>query len=95
MTSETLLSVRVAPRSSRNRHEVEADGTVRLWLTAPPVEGAANKAVLRYLADVFDLPPTSLQIVLGHSARSKRVRIPLPPEEVARLLGENQKRTSE
>ena len=50
---------------------------MRLWLTAPPVDGAANKAVLAYLADLLNLPPSSLAVVLGQSSRTKRIRIPL------------------
>lgn len=95
MTSESLLSVRVSPRSSRNQHQVEPDGSVRLWLTAPPVDGAANKAVLTYLAGQLGVPRSSLQIVLGQSARSKRVRIPLPAEEVTRRLRANEKRADD
>ena len=48
------LAVRVTPRASRNEiSEVLSDGTVKIHLTAPPVDGKANEALLKFLSDVF------------------------------------------
>ena len=90
MTSEAILTVRVTPRSSRNRHELLDDGTLRIWLTAAPVEGAANKAVVSYLADLLGCSQGGIQIVLGQSNRTKRVRVPLAIADVLTRLENGQ-----
>jgi uncharacterized protein (TIGR00251 family) len=82
----TVLTVRVHPRSSKNRHLLEADQTLHVWVTAPPVEGAANTSVIRYLADLLDVPRSRISIVSGDTARTKRVRVDLPAGSVMRRL---------
>jgi uncharacterized protein len=77
-----VLTVHVSPRSSQDRHVLLEGNTLRVWLTTPPVDGAANKALIRYLAKTLGLPPTSLTLVSGETSRTKRIRIPVP-ENVA------------
>lgn len=91
MSGESVLTICVSPRSSRNRHEVDSDNTIRVWLTAPPVDGAANKAVVAHVAGLLGVPPSRIQIVLGQSSRTKRLRVPLPFEEAVAILREKQK----
>lgn len=69
------LRVRATPRASRNAILGPHDGATRIALTAPPVEGAANAALLIYLADLFDVPKRSLTLISGQSSRTKLVRI--------------------
>ncbi len=85
----TRIAVRVQPRASRNRVEGVHGGRVKIRLTAPPVEGAANKALVAFLADVLDVPRRSIAIVQGHRGREKVVEVEgLAPQEVsARLIG--------
>jgi len=87
MTSpdSTVLAVRVHPRSSTNRHSW-TDGELHVWVTAPAVEGAANKAVVKYLSDVLELPVSRISIVSGETSRSKRLRVPLAEDIVAGKL---------
>jgi uncharacterized protein (TIGR00251 family) len=73
--SGILLSVRVQPRASRNALIVEADGRVRVALTAPPVEGAANEALRAYLAEVFGVSRASVTVVRGEKSREKTVSL--------------------
>jgi len=67
--------VRVQPKASREGIVGEADGILKLRVTAPPVEGRANEACLRLLAKALDLPLSRLQIVTGHHSRLKTVRV--------------------
>ena len=91
-----VLAVRVSPRSSRNRFVLEDDGSLKVWLTAPPVDGVANRALLAFLGHILDLPPSSLKIVRGESSRSKRVRIPLAETDLKeRLATAAQRRPAE
>lgn len=83
----TLLTVRVHPRSGKNRHERGEDGTLHVWVTAPAVDGAANKALLKYLSGALSQPVYRLELVAGATSRSKRIRVELPKGEVDRRLG--------
>ena len=82
-----VVSLTVSPRASANRIEIDAAGTVRVKLTAPPVEGAANAALLNLLASVLGVPKHSLTIVAGIQAKQKRVLVDeLSAETVRRSL---------
>jgi uncharacterized protein (TIGR00251 family) len=69
------FKVRVVPRSSRNEIVGEHDGALRVRLAAPPVEGAANAALVRTLARAFDVSPGSVAIISGTTSRTKTVSI--------------------
>lgn len=74
--SGAALAVRVTPRASKNKiMEVLSDGTVKVHLTAPPVEGKANEALLKFLAEVLDVPVSHLDIVAGATGRDKLVSV--------------------
>lgn len=68
------VNVRVMPRSSKNELRWEGD-SLRVRLTAPPVDGAANAALLKFLAARLDLPKSALQIVQGATSRQKVIQI--------------------
>lgn len=68
------LAVRVTPRANKNKiAEILGDGTIRIRLTAPPVEGKANIALLKFLAMVLDVPYSKLEIISGVNGRDKRI----------------------
>jgi uncharacterized protein (TIGR00251 family) len=70
------LAIRVTPRASRNEIvEVLTDGTVKIRLTAPPVEGKANEALVAFLAGILDVSPSAIEIVAGTTGRDKLVSI--------------------
>ena len=70
------LAVRVTPRASRNEiTEIQSDGTVKVRLTAPPVEGDANKALIVFMAEVLGVPPSKLDIVAGLSGKDKLISV--------------------
>jgi uncharacterized protein (TIGR00251 family) len=71
------INVRVIPRSSRNTLEWEQDkpGALKAHLTAPPVEGAANAALIALLAERLAIPKRAITIVRGASSRHKVVDI--------------------
>jgi uncharacterized protein YggU (UPF0235/DUF167 family) len=68
-----LLVVSVVPRASRTEMERLPDGTLRVRLAAAPVDGAANTALLRFLAEALDLPRSRLFIASGTTSRRKRI----------------------
>ena len=70
------LAVRVTPRASRNEiFGVLNDGTVKIHLTAPPVEAQANEALLKFLSEVLGVPVSRLDIVAGKTGRDKLVSV--------------------
>ena len=69
------LSVRIQPRASKNEVIRREDGGIKIRLTAPPVDGAANEALVRFLADTFSVSKSQVEIVSGHTSRDKIVRI--------------------
>ncbi|GCE47479.1 hypothetical protein EI42_01016 [Thermosporothrix hazakensis] len=68
------ISVRVIPRSGKNSLEWE-QGTIKARLTAPPVDGAANAALIDLLAQSLAVPKRSIQIVRGETGRQKTLEI--------------------
>ena len=84
----TRLSLRFQPRASSNAIVGLHGQCIRVRLTAPPVDGAANSALLDFLASRLGVAPATLELVRGHSGREKVVEVTgLTPEEVARRLG--------
>ena len=58
------MAVRVTPRASKNRIvDILSDGTVKIHLTAPPVEGKANEALVKFLASILNVPVSRVEIV--------------------------------
>lgn len=72
----TRINVRVQPRASRNEITgFDAEGVLKVRVTAPPADGQANDAVERAIADALGLGRTAVQIVRGTTARSKVVEV--------------------
>jgi uncharacterized protein len=67
--------VRVRPRSARDLVEGERQGALLVRLSAAPVDGKANEALVRVLGKALGVPPTSIAILRGAGARDKVVRI--------------------
>ena len=69
------LKVRVNPRSSRNEITGFRDGVLSVKLTAPPVEGAANKACIELLADKLGIRKSQISLASGEKSRDKAFEI--------------------
>mgnify|MGYP000873088909 FL=1 len=70
------LAVRVTPKASRNKIlGILDDGTVKISLTAPLVDGQANEALVKFLAEVLDVPKSNIEVVAGATGRDKLVSI--------------------
>ena len=82
------LSVRLTPRASREEIAGFEGETLRVRVTAPPVEGRANRALVRLLAKRLGLPRGAVRVVAGQTSRSKVVAIDgLDAAELRRRLG--------
>ncbi len=70
-----VLAVRVQPRSSKEAVSGITEGVVRIRLTAPPVEGKANEALLGFLSKRLGVPKGRLELVAGDHGRNKLIRV--------------------
>ena len=75
MNISQKLSIKVIPRSSKNELISLDDGTYKVKLTAPPVDGAANEALIKFLSEEFDVAKSCVRIVKGETGRNKIVEI--------------------
>jgi uncharacterized protein (TIGR00251 family) len=73
-TSATV-TVRVVPRSTKEGVAGCEGGVVRIRLNAPPVEGKANEALVRFLAKALGVPKSRIALVSGEKGRNKIVRV--------------------
>ncbi len=70
------VKLRVIPRARQNKIDVDESGTYRVHITAAPVDGAANAAVIKMVADYFDVPKSHIKIIRGETSRDKVIEIP-------------------
>ncbi|WP_028320638.1 DUF167 domain-containing protein [Desulfatiglans anilini] len=91
----TILRIKVIPRSSRNQLAGVEDGLVKIKLTAPPVDGKANKALCSFLAELFGKPQNAVTILNGEKGRLKTIRIAgMNSEKADRMIRESIEATS-
>jgi uncharacterized protein (TIGR00251 family) len=69
------LAIWVQPGAARSGIVGLHDGCLRLQIAAPPVDGRANEAIRRFLADALDVPRASVSVEQGAGSRRKRVRV--------------------
>ncbi len=70
-----VFTVRIQPRAAKNEIVPAPDGGIKIRLTAPPVDNAANEALIRFLADWLGVAKSQVEIIAGHTARDKRIRV--------------------
>ena len=68
-----VLNLRIVPRAAKNAIQGEHGDALKIRLCAPPVDGAANAALIEFLADTFSLPRARVQLLSGQTSRNKRV----------------------
>jgi uncharacterized protein len=82
-----LLAIKLQPRASANEIGVPLGTELRVKVTAPPVDAAANEALVRLLAETLDCPRNRVELVRGHTSRHKSVKLyGLSAEAVAAKL---------
>jgi len=71
----TLLSVKLQPRASKNEIGAPLGDELKIKVTAPPVDSAANEALVEFLAERLDCPRGRVELVRGQTSRHKTVMI--------------------
>ena len=84
----SALAIRVTPNAKRNEiSEFLDDGTIRIRLTAPPVDGKANSALIEFLSKVLGVKRSDIEIIAGETSRNKLVSVSgLDPDTVQERL---------
>lgn len=83
----TKLVVRVTPRASRDAVEgVDTEGRLRIRVSAPPADGAANRSVSKLLAKALGLPQRDVVLMRGARSREKTFEVPLTADEISERL---------
>ena len=82
-----LLSVKLQPRASKNEIGEPLGDELKIKVTAPPVDAAANQALIELLAEKLDCPRGRVELVRGQTSRHKTVKLHgFTPEEVMKNL---------
>ncbi len=82
------FALRVQPRASRSAIAGTMGDAIKLAITAPPVDGKANLAVVEYLADLFRVAKSSVVILSGETGRNKLIAIRgVSAEQVRKVFG--------
>ncbi len=79
------LAIKVIPRSERGGVVGLRGNALAVKVTAPPVEGKANKELVKFIAAKLDIPPSSITILRGHSSREKILLIPGMAADAVRI----------
>jgi uncharacterized protein (TIGR00251 family) len=69
------FAVSVVPRASRSELVGEHNGTLRIRIAAPPVDGAANAELIRLLSKTFRVPRKNIEISAGERSKTKAVTV--------------------
>ena len=70
------IKLRVIPRARQSKIDLDETGIYRVHITAAPVDGAANAAVIKMLAEYFRIPKSQIKIIRGETSRDKIIEIP-------------------
>lgn len=84
--SMVRVSVHVQPRASRSEIIGQHGAALKVRLQAPPVDGAANEALVRLLADSLGVPQRAVRVVAGATSRAKTVEVEGTTEDAVRAL---------
>ena len=81
------LSVHATPKSSKNAFMGWRDGVLCLKITAPPVEGAANEAIIKFLAKELKIKKSQITLAKGEKSREKRFELTgISPEDIYKIF---------
>lgn len=70
-----LLAIKLQPRASANEIGTALGDELRVKVTAPPVDSAANEALVRFLADQLDCPRNCVELIRGQTSRHKTIKL--------------------
>ena len=91
-TEGIVFKVLIQPRSSKNMIAGLQGDALKIKLTAPPVDNAANRMCIKFIAKILGVSKSSLEIVAGHTSRNKQVLLRSDPPELSKAEYERLKK---
>lgn len=83
----TTLKIKVTPKATKNQIVGVCDDSLIIKLASVPIEGKANKALVKFLGKTFNVPPSSIIILFGNTSRDKLLLIRgLVPDQILSIL---------
>jgi uncharacterized protein (TIGR00251 family) len=87
--NDIIIKVKIVPGSSKNKIIGVYNDSLKITITAPPVEGKANKKCIAYLAKYFDMAKSKIEIISGKNSKNKLIKIyDISPKEFLDKLEE-------
>jgi uncharacterized protein (TIGR00251 family) len=80
------FAIRVVPKSSKNVVSLTEDGTIKVKINAPPVDGKANEACIKFLAKLLEVPKSKVSITSGLKAKTKILEASGDPDTLTEKL---------
>jgi len=74
MSEGLTISIRVIPRASRSEIVGMVEGTLKVRIAAPPVDGAANSEIIKLFSKTFGIAKSDIAIISGETSRNKRIK---------------------
>lgn len=74
-TDGVIINLRIVPRSAKNEICGIHDEAIKVRLQAPPVDGKANKALIKFMAKALGIRQSDIEIISGESSRNKRIHV--------------------
>ena len=73
---KNIIKIRVSPNASKSEiTEILADGTIKIKLKAPPIDGKANNELIKFLSKEWEIPKTNITITKGKTSKNKIILI--------------------
>ncbi len=79
------FQLRISPNASKNE-VIKTSESVKIKITAPPVDGKANKCLIEYLSKLFRVPKTSIVILRGETSKDKTLLIKITDDDKIKLV---------
>lgn len=79
-SGDLIFRAKVQPRASKDEWLAQPDTGIRIRITAPPVEGQANRHLLRFLSKLFGVKRSAIEVLSGETSRYKRFRVSRPSQ---------------
>ena len=73
--SAVIFNLRIVPNSSKSEILGEFDGSLKIKIAAPPVDGAANAELIKFLSKKLGVPKSAVEIISGQNSKNKQVKI--------------------
>lgn len=80
-----IVSLRISPNASKNEI-IKTDDGVKIKITAPPVDGKANKCLVEFLSKMFKIPKSSIEFLRGETSKEKTLLLKIDDDDKIAMI---------